>query len=714
MKASAVSRSSSLIIGFGAALILLGIGWPILEGEVYTHSDLASFHLPMRLFYADALREGTGFLWYPYSYAGFHLHGEGQAAMFHPANRLLYGFLPFQLAFGLDLLRNFVLLFLGGVGLLRHFDVRLEASLLGSLLFAFGAFTTVHFMHLNVMAIVAHAPWVAWAADTALMSRRRETVAVSVVGIALLIASELMFGHPQFVWLGGIPVAALVAYRVGTGADFGRLAWIVLAVAIGCLIAAAQLLPQWESLEASFRHDPATAFIETLSLQPLHMTVLAAPYIWARDPYINFGLVLRVSALVPVLLAWLIVRWPRLGDRRRVVLILVAGTVLAIIVALGDATLLGRGVSQLPIVGLFRAPYRYILIAQIGFSALAAVSFAALVRDRRDADRPPASRLAWLVLAPLGSLLVVVGVLEFSPPNIQARALSGTIGLVASVAVPTVFALAVGLVGTGRRWILPLLLLCVAFEIGSLGLKKIHEEETVSISDHVESLGPAPPSAGERVSYPPQANVLLGLRLVRGYSALVPDRRLPIFKAVMRPHAKRRLSPAIRQSMRIAGAGWAQGQPIDEPMPRVRLVGESVEETDLVLQVATLDIERVAIVDRPLSLGGRAPGRILQREEHAGYFGVEVDASGRQLLVVAEAFHPGWKAAVDDAPVTIVRAYGDFMGIEIPDGEHRVDLRFDPDSVRHGRVVSVVGLALCVPLGILVWRYGASDAPHTT
>lgn len=90
MRGEKSETPNAYVLAAASALVLLAIFWPAFDGRVYTDSDLGAFHLPMRVFHADALKNGTDFLWYPYSYAGFHLHGEGQAALYHPASWLLY------------------------------------------------------------------------------------------------------------------------------------------------------------------------------------------------------------------------------------------------------------------------------------------------------------------------------------------------------------------------------------------------------------------------------------------------------------------------------------------------------------------------------------------------------------------------------------------------------------------------------------------------
>jgi uncharacterized membrane protein YfhO len=79
-------------------------------------------------------------------------------------------------------------------------------------------------------------------------------------------------------------------------------------------------------------------------------------------------------------------------------------------------------------------------------------------------------------------------------------------------------------------------------------------------------------------------------------------------------------------------------------------------------------------------------------------------------LFVYQSFHRGWRGHVDGRPCEIARANGDFMAVKIPAGAHDVDLRFDPDSLKWGIRISLVGLALGTVLALAGSRRKAAAA----
>ncbi len=155
-----------------AALFLLR-RWPIplLAGRVWVADDLGQYHLPLRQFYSQQLAAGEAFDWLPSLFNGYYLTGEGQAGTYHPLHWLLYRWLPLGVAFDLELLFSYPLMLVGGYLLLRRWQLRRDAALLGAAAFTFSGFNLLHFIPPNGVAVVAHWPWLLWALDWAMVDR---------------------------------------------------------------------------------------------------------------------------------------------------------------------------------------------------------------------------------------------------------------------------------------------------------------------------------------------------------------------------------------------------------------------------------------------------------------------------------------------------------------------------------------------------------------
>jgi len=78
-------------------------------------------------------------------------------------------------------------------------------------------------------------------------------------------------------------------------------------------------------------------------------------------------------------------------------------------------------------------------------------------------------------------------------------------------------------------------------------------------------------------------------------------------------------------------------------------------------------------------------------------------------LVLSDSFYPGWRATDNGAPVEIRRANYAFRAVFLTAGEHRVEFRYQPASVRWG-----IAISLLAAIGIAVlwrpFRYGVKSS----
>lgn len=68
------------------------------------------------------------------------------------------------------------------------------------------------------------------------------------------------------------------------------------------------------------------------------------------------------------------------------------------------------------------------------------------------------------------------------------------------------------------------------------------------------------------------------------------------------------------------------------------------------------------------------------------------------LLVVADAYYPGWSATLDGAPVDVLRANVAFRAVAVPGGAHTVEFRYEPRSVTAGLWISIASLVVALSL----------------
>lgn len=81
---------------------------------------------------------------------------------------------------------------------------------------------------------------------------------------------------------------------------------------------------------------------------------------------------------------------------------------------------------------------------------------------------------------------------------------------------------------------------------------------------------------------------------------------------------------------------------------------------------------------------------------------VETDLSAAGLLVLADAWYPGWQAMVDGAPAEILRANHLLRAVAVPAGRHVVVFSYRPSSLGLGALAS--GVSGLLALGALLRR----------
>jgi len=137
---------------------------------------------------------------------------------------------------------------------------------------------------------------------------------------------------------------------------------------------------------------------------------------------------------------------------------------------------------------------------------------------------------------------------------------------------------------------------------------------------------------------------------------------------------------------------------LDEALERSSGVRAEVEET---LGARVVSKEALSGVDGLSGGGYTTKAVVAPRLVEGGTGPHEIEAwgvaRGPALLMVSESWYPNWQVMVDGEQAELVRANYAFLGVWIPDGEHRVKFRYvRPWSVWVGAAVSLGTLILLV------------------
>ena len=105
----------------------------------------------------------------------------------------------------------------------------------------------------------------------------------------------------------------------------------------------------------------------------------------------------------------------------------------------------------------------------------------------------------------------------------------------------------------------------------------------------------------------------------------------------------------------------------------------------------------------PELTGKAAPGRLRLLGEGPDMLHLRTACTQPAILVISDAFDPGWRARVDGVPQRVLRTNGLTRGVMLPAGKHDVLLYYWPESLTRGALVSAATIVLLVGF-VVPWR----------
>lgn len=389
----------------------------LLFGRVPIFRDLLVLVLPLRQYAATAVRSGELPLWTPDLFFGAPFLANYQSAVFYPPSVILY-LAPFPTSLSLFLAFH---LFVAGTGMASYLErrsgLRREVAVFGGTVFAFGGYLTSLVPLTNQLQVAAWLPWVLLAAAELLSTGRRR----SFLALTLLLALQLLGGAPEATLLTLGAVAAVTARSLWRDRSaWQRIPAVASAGLLAAGLAAFQLLPTAEYMLQTNRADilPFSS-VTAESLEPRSLLQLLLPHSFddgAPGFLPEAGVPLFWSLYVGIAPAALALAV--LGRRLPVFWITIFASATAL--ALGPhLPLLPLAYSALPrIVGWFRFPAKFFLLAHLALAVLAAQGLGRALEAPRDAKK------AIFVAASL----VVLGFIAFTFAMLEPKGFLDALG----------------------------------------------------------------------------------------------------------------------------------------------------------------------------------------------------------------------------------------------------------------------------------------------
>jgi hypothetical protein len=740
-------------------LLALLAALPSLAARLGGHSlawrDTANLYAPIRSLVTEALRSGRLPLWNPYEATGKPLFAEALHGVLHPVSLLAALLDPggVDLMIGLYLVAAAV----GTFALTRELGLERPQAFLAGAAYSLSGFVLSMTGNLVFLAGAASVPW-----QVAAVAATGRGARFGVPAAAVTTAVTVLSGDAQMAivaaLLGGAMAAARQGWRgAGRAAGATLLGGLLASVQILPALAAIEASPRSLGLADIERAKFALAPWRVLeaAIPGLFLTLegsSTAVFRWLGGPQ-EPGQVLPFSPSIylglPVLA--LAAMAPR-ADRTVKLLIFAAVTLLWL--ALGHFAGAEQALARVPVWGLFRYSEKMVAPLTLVIALLAA--FGARGTDGAGPGRRPL-QVAALTLAAVAVLARALAAALTDAPeeahetlvaNLSAglpHVLGGAAAILVAAAIPRGrawrSATLVGSVAATLLAALPFsrvlmpLAACAPWP-GALvaeppGPRVLLPYLSTAVA-YVADIGRSPPVArvmlhdtcGLARSAAPAANVRARVDSFGSYGGLGSLRQSLLLSALPESWAvaaryfsvthvsalmprddgeRRQLARATSGGERVARdpeyavelytvphAPWAR-------FPQATDLAPGVEAAIQSFARAVESGVDVAVVE-----AGRAvpPGRgtvlSVRREPERVSVQFEADAGG--LLVVNDAFWPGWTARIDGREAPMLPTNVIARGVEVPAGRHTLTMSYEPPGLRVGCLLSVLGLLACSAL----------------
>jgi hypothetical protein len=710
----------------------------LLGSTTFIIRDFGLFGYPSAYFHRQSFWRGELPLWNPLSNCGLPFLAQWNTMALYPLS-LIYLLLPLGWSLSFFCL---VHLFWGGLGMYflahRWANHRLAAGLAG-IIFAFNGLSLNFLMWPSHEATFSWLPWVVWLTERAWRSGGTHLVWAALAG-----AMQMLAGGPEtilFTWLilFVLMCGDCLRFNGPRGKIIGRFSLMVILVALLC---SAQLLPFLELVAHSQRDSGYKIAAQEWAmplwgwanfLVPLFRTSPTAQGLclqngqyWTSSYYAGIGTVLL-----------LVVALRRVRQRR--VWSLAGMLFLALVLALGSNTFVYQVFrSCFPGVDLVRYPVKFVILILALAPLLVACGFGALVARTRPIGRFEAG----CALAILALILAIVALDWHSAAPKDAGHTAWHSGLSRAGFLLLMFLCSAALLRSyGGRRVLCGCLLAILFWLDFVThvptqnpTAKPSVYEPGWASAHL-SWNP-PPRLGQsramlslvaqqtlrnhvladvqenyllnRLAFFADCNLLEGVPQVYGFFSLTPREA---HRATMLPYVDPDHEfPALLDFMGVSQT-TAPGTTFDwvrrpTAMPIVSAGQQPVFADDetafAALSQTNSDFRQVVYL--PLEARGvisatRQPAaRSLPAEVANQRIVIRTEAPAPSLVVISQTHYPAWKAYVDGRPTRIWRANYAFDAVEVPAGEHQVELRYEDRMLLAGALLSALGVLACAGL----------------
>ena len=172
---------------------------------------------------------------------------------------------------------------------------------------------------------------------------------------------------------------------------------------------------------------------------------------------------------------------------------------------------------------------------------------------------------------------------------------------------------------------------------------------------------------------------------------------------------REKLTPARIAPMAIHLYDVARPLPLRSVAREVHRAADRSDAVAIASRPGFREAGAVAVEGLPQQAGDGSDGRVTVRHEGATEIDLEVDTERATVVVLRDAYAPGWSARVDGMEAPVLRADGRHRAVPVPAGRSEVVLRYHPPGLAGGLIIA--SLSIAILLALLVRRPGGSLSP---
>ncbi|MGE5569817.1 MAG: hypothetical protein ACM3S5_12335 [Rhodospirillales bacterium] len=649
--------------------------------------DFRAVHVPFAMFVADSIQRGEFPLWDPYTYCGYPIFANIQAALFYPpvlAATALGSWLGVELIPKLLVIAEVAQVAFAGLctfALARRIGARPAAAWIAATVYELGCFFASQPQHMGAMHGASWLPLI-WLCVVELGQGLKWAW---LAALSFALSMTVLAGLPQVaVAAFGSALLLSVAMAIFKQGDWSGPVRVLLGWVWGLLLAAVQVIPTYELTQNSVAKYRDEWLKTGGGMDPGALWSLIIPNYWSVFDLSKFHgptdptFLYLYSSIAGLALALAALMWKPDSWRRVFGLV----TLVAAVAMLGDNTPIGRAVlATLPVRIRIGIHPEYIFCAfSLGLSVLAGLGANRFLRSTRVQIAAGILIACDLILVSSGRIMNTNS--TAAEPGIARNAADGSVELVSrlraltgSTVPPSRFDMRpeVSYVWSSSAPILAI--------PTSNGCDPLAPERMIQV----------------RLSFAP------GERWGTCYQAF--DVTSPVLNLV---NARGLLSrePVANPNFRLVSeaAGYKLYENISV-LPRFFFVGRIEFARDLaeaarLLHRPDFQPADTAIVEAPSEPFGElsaepstginvidyAPSRLI----------LETHTAAPSFLVVTEAWYPGWEATIDGQPARLYITDVAFRGLRVPAGDHRIEMRFVPRILFWSGGISIAALLAMV------------------